>query len=328
MMDATERELVRESIRHLLTSTPPSRMATELLDSGWAELLPDDAADAVDVLATEQGRAVVAGPAVDLSMQHALGLVPNSTIGVVLPPMRAGCTLSATRHGATRLGEGFVVDGLIVGGFERASWLVATDTGVILVPSDALEFASRAPADTTLGLHAVTSSVATDGVATASSDAWISALAMGRRALSAELVGLAEQMLGDTIAYVIARQQFGRPIGAFQTVKHRLADVRVAISAARAGLNTAWEDSTALSAMAAKALAGRAVHLASTHCHQVHGGIAFTVEHGFHRFIRRAQVLTSLLGTPDDLVNQIGRRLIDNGVVPRTPQLTASKGSQ
>jgi alkylation response protein AidB-like acyl-CoA dehydrogenase len=128
-------------------------------------------------------------------------------------------------------------------------------------------------------------------------------------------------MLGDTIAYVMQREQFGRAIGSFQTVKHRLADVHIALCAARAGVIAAWEDGTSVSAAAAKCLAARAHRLASTHCHQVHGGIAFTVEHGFHRFIQRGHLLDGLLGTADDLVRQIGQHIVEANLVPRTPGL-------
>ena len=147
------------------------------------------------------------------------------------------------------------------------------------------------------------------------------AVAIGRRALAAELVGLSERMLDDTVGYVVERHQFGRPIATFQTVKHRLADVKVATSAARAALRTAWIDDSPTSAVAAKCLAGRAQRVAAANCHQVHGGIAFTVEHGFHRFIRRGQLLDSLLGRADDLVRELGADLLERGRVPRTPPL-------
>jgi alkylation response protein AidB-like acyl-CoA dehydrogenase len=176
--------------------------------------------------------------------------------------------------------------------------------------------------DPALGLHRATAdSVAVEGGAVADAGAWTAALAAGRRGLSAELLGLVDRMLEETVSYVMSRHQFGRPIASFQTVRHRLADVRVALSAGRAALATAWDDLDPVSAMAAKCLAGRAHRVASTNCHQVHGGIAFTVEHGFYRWIRRGQMLDALLGCADDLVNELGRHLIDTGRVPRTPSL-------
>jgi alkylation response protein AidB-like acyl-CoA dehydrogenase len=135
------------------------------------------------------------------------------------------------------------------------------------------------------------------------------------------LVGGAGQMLANTVEYVMQRHQYGRAIGSFQSVKHRLADVHVAITAARSGVAASWQHRDPLTAMAAKCLAGRAHQLASTHCHQVHGGIAFTTEHGFHRWIRRGQLLDSLLGTSAHLTDEIGRHLISSAAVPRVPAL-------
>jgi alkylation response protein AidB-like acyl-CoA dehydrogenase len=128
-------------------------------------------------------------------------------------------------------------------------------------------------------------------------------------------------MLDQSVAYVSARHQFGRPIASFQTVKHRLAEVHVAVTAARAGVATAWADGTRLSAMAAKCLGARAHDLASAHGHQVHGGLAFTVEYGFQRWIERGHLLDALLGTRRQLTATLGRACIEAGVFPRTPDL-------
>jgi hypothetical protein len=219
-------------------------------------------------------------------------------------------------------GANVVVDGLVQAGHGRATrLLVATPEGVVEVGPSALTVAPVAPADPGLQLFSVAGG-APVGRVVAPAAAWTGALASGHRAIAAELAGLAAQMLSDTTTYVLQRQQFGRQIGSFQTVKHRLADVHVALVAARAAMTTAWEDRSDVSSMAAHVLAARAHALASTHCHQVHGGIAFTTEHGFHRFIRRGHIVCGLLGHPDDLVHEIGRRLIAQGRVPRTPQLT------
>ena len=65
----------------------------------------------------------------------------------------------------------------------------------------------------------------------------------------------------------------------------------------------------------------RAQHVASTHCFQVHGGIAFTVEHGFFQWVRRGLLLDQLLGGHERLTAELGRRLIERSGVPRVPQL-------
>lgn len=251
-------------------------------------------------------------------MLHGAGLPIDTTTSVVLAPLRR-----LAERGATGTASVLVVDGLVLGGHERAErFLVACDDGVVVLDPPTIELTPIVGGDATLALSRAAGSLDAGPAATiAPASAWVGALAAGRRFLAGELIGVSEAMLAITVEYVLARHQFGRPIGAFQAVKHRLADVRVAISAAQSALETAWTDADPLTAMAAKCLAGRAHRLAATHCHQVHGGIAFTVDHGFHRFIRRGQMLDALLGSADHLTREIGQQLIDARRVPRTPEL-------
>jgi hypothetical protein len=319
-MDQSERELVRASMRHLLERHSAPDIAAQLLQGGWAELLDEDAPTAVSVLAEEQGRSLTASPALDLVLLHGAGLALDAGTAFVLPAIgRRPRPPGLVENGRTR------IDGLVLAGHQRAdTYLVSTGEAILAVPKGALALEPVLGADPELGLHRAGGEVeASGGRTVAGADAWISAMAAGRRSLAAELLGLVERMLEDTLGYVLARHQFGRPIAAFQTVKHRLADVRVAASAARSGLGAAWNDGDPVSALAAKCLAGRAHRVAAANCHQVHGGIAFTVEHGFHRLIRRGQVLDGLLGSADDLVSELGRHLLDTRRVPRTPRLGA-----
>ena len=316
-MESAEVELVSSSMRHLLENCSPADLPSQLIENGWDELLASDPAVAVGSLADAMGRRVRAAPLIDLVLQYGCGLGVDPTTAVVLPSMRTGTTMTS----ATVDGHEIVINGLLLAGHERAHrMLVVADNGVMVAKASSVRTAPLAPQDASMQLHSVVGRVpASDLVATR--EDWKSGTALGRRALAAELIGNASQMLEDTLAYITQRQQYGRSIGSFQSVKHRMADVHVATSAARAGLATAWSDGTAVSSMAAICLAARAQHLAATHCQQVHGGIAFTVEHGFHRFIRRGQLLAGLLGHPDDLVEAIGRQLVTDRQVPRTPQL-------
>ncbi len=116
---------------------------------------------------------------------------------------------------------------------------------------------------------------------------------------AAELCGLAEGMLEMTAAYTLDRQQFGKPIGSFQSIKHLLADVRIALEFARpCVLRAAWaidaDDSLqAHDAAVAKALASDVAVLAAATCLQVHGGIGYTWEHDLHLFGSRARALAA-----------------------------------
>ncbi|MDO8389146.1 MAG: acyl-CoA dehydrogenase family protein [Actinomycetota bacterium] len=314
-LDANELELIRTSVRHLLEGGP-NGFSVGLAELGWADLYAADPSAAVGVLAEEVGRAAAAVPLLSTVLAQALG---HPGAAIVLPPLARG---DGSGVPGVRAGDDVAISGLVELGLgQPATYLVATDGGVVAVDAAGLLTHPSASGDPTLGLTAV-SGLLPHGPVVADATQWATAVTVGRRALAAALTGLAERMLHDATEYVLVRQQFGRPIGSFQTVKHRLADVHVAITAARAGTTTAWADGTELSAMAALCLAAKALRVASTHCHQVHGGIAFTTEHGFHTLIRRGQSWLGLLGHPDDLTRVIGERLVASRWVPRTPQLT------
>ena len=76
-----------------------------------------------------------------------------------------------------------------------------------------------------------------------------------------------------------------------------------------------------LAGMLAKSLAGRAARLAATHCQQVLGGIGFTAEHPFHRYLARALTLDSVLGSTSELRRAIGQQLVSAGTIPRLVEL-------
>jgi alkylation response protein AidB-like acyl-CoA dehydrogenase len=137
------------------------------------------------------------------------------------------------------------------------------------------------------------------------------------RALAHELCGLAQQMLDTAARHVTDRHQFGKPIAAFQTVRHRLTEVHVAIAAARPVLDAAWTTGDPLAADAGKALAGRAGQLAGRHCLQVTGAIGFTWEYELHHQIRRAHLLDGLYGSARAVQAAIGADLLARGGVPR-----------
>ena len=151
----------------------------------------------------------------------------------------------------------------------------------------------------------------------------------GLVALGAEQVGGVDHILGATVEYVSQRRQFGRPIGSFQAVKHRLADLLVDLEAARsaaayatacavgasaaplaaavippsedANLSPAASgDASAdlpLAASVAATVCSGAYHRATAEYVQLHGGIGFTWEHPAHLYLRRARADEVLLGT-------------------------------
>ena len=122
-------------------------------------------------------------------------------------------------------------------------------------------------------------------------------------AISAELVGASQRVMEMAVEYARDRKQFDRPIGAYQAVAHRCADMlRETESARSATLWAAWaaeaEPETLPEASSmAKALASDAGWNVTSSALQVHGGIAFTWEHDLHFFLKRAKVDGSLFGS-------------------------------
>jgi alkylation response protein AidB-like acyl-CoA dehydrogenase len=140
----------------------------------------------------------------------------------------------------------------------------------------------------------------------ASSDTAVrSALTVGAALLASEQLGLAERCLEITVEYLKTRHQFGRPVGSFQGLKHRLADLWVAITQARAvaryaaGCVAAGDPDAAVAVAIAQAHCAPVAVRAAEECVQMHGGIGFTWEHPAHLYLKRAKSASIALGTPD-----------------------------
>ncbi|MFF4258889.1 acyl-CoA dehydrogenase family protein [Streptomyces sp. NPDC001663] len=128
----------------------------------------------------------------------------------------------------------------------------------------------------------------------------------GRVAVAAEHVGGSAHALDAVLDHVSQRTQFGRAIGSFQAVKHRLADLLVEVEGARSASAYASACLAAeapelpLAASAAAVACTGAHRLATTEYVQLHGGIGFTWEHPAHLYLRRARADEALFGTGDD----------------------------
>jgi alkylation response protein AidB-like acyl-CoA dehydrogenase len=133
-----------------------------------------------------------------------------------------------------------------------------------------------------------------------------------------EQVGGAQACLDMARAYAQERYAFGRPIGSFQAIKHKLADVYIAVELARSNaMFGAWALATAapelpLAAAAARVSATDAFHLASKENIQTHGGMGFTWESDCHLYYRRAKLLALMLGSApywkDRLISELEER--------------------
>ncbi len=135
--------------------------------------------------------------------------------------------------------------------------------------------------------------------------AWEHAYLAGAALLASEQLGVAEWCLQTTVEYVKTRHQFGRPVGSFQALKHRLAELWVAVTQSRAVARYAAscladdDPDLPVAASLAQAHCGPVAVRAAEECVQMHGGIAMTWEHPAHLYLKRAKSAAIALGTAD-----------------------------
>ena len=121
----------------------------------------------------------------------------------------------------------------------------------------------------------------------------------GALATAAQLVGAAEALRDAAVDYARQRTQFGRVIGSYQAIKHKLADVHIAIELARPLVYGAALSLDPRDVSAAKAAGSDAALLAARSALQTHGAVGFTQEHDLSLLLLRVQALRSAWGTPE-----------------------------
>ncbi len=141
----------------------------------------------------------------------------------------------------------------------------------------------------------------------------------GAALVSGQLLGIAEATLELAVEYAKGREQFGRPIGGFQAIKHMLADMfvrqevaRAAVYAAGASLDDPAVGNVERAVSSAKITAGEAALRNSRACIQVHGGMGFTWEVPAHYYLKRTWVLESVFGTSDEHMEHVAE-LVETG---------------
>jgi alkylation response protein AidB-like acyl-CoA dehydrogenase len=151
------------------------------------------------------------------------------------------------------------------------------------------------------------------------------ALVVGSVLLAVEQVGAAQHLLDLTVEYAKGRLQFGRPIGSFQAVKHRLADMLVDIEHARsAAYHAVWalgdgSDDPVLVASIAQATCSEAFARIAADTIQLHGGIGFTWEYQAQLYYKRAITDAALLGSAEQHRARIARLVLDTASADNAP---------
>ncbi|MGE2732008.1 acyl-CoA dehydrogenase family protein [Mycolicibacterium vaccae] len=159
------------------------------------------------------------------------------------------------------------------------------------------------------------------------------ALHVGAALLAVEQVGAAQHLLDLSAEYARTRLQFGRPIGSFQAVKHRLADDLVAVEHARsAAYHAVWalthgSDDAALAVSIAQATCSSALVQVAGDTIQVHGGIGFTWEHQAHLYYKRAYTDAALLGSAEQHRARIAEFVLDVAPEKDAPRVATGMSS-
>jgi hypothetical protein len=325
-IDASERALMAATLRGLAEELDGTELNQALDAFGFADLLAEAPRDAVSSLFTALG---CAG-----SMSTSLQDVLLQPLAEFLPVAPVECNVVLPGVGATYVGsadgELLAVRGLVIGARSAPTYLAPVAirgslAWIALQESSGISTRQVSGLDPDLALIEVTGVDVTAEVVVAGERAvaaWDAVATAGRLALGYQILGAVGQMIDLAVDHARSRVQFGRPIGSFQAVRNRLADAHVAREGAAAALASAWDtDDAVVAGLLAKSLAGRAARIAATHCQQVLAGIGFTAEHPFHRFLARALVLDSVLGSAAELPTAIGAHLISAGTVPRLVEL-------
>ncbi|HEY6596573.1 MAG TPA: acyl-CoA dehydrogenase family protein [Asanoa sp.] len=273
------------------------------------------------VVAEELGRAVAPVPHLGAAMATAalLAAVDDGAPDGLLAAVAAGDTTAvlvlplatppATPVPATVTAAHGAVTGVVTGVADAlAADLLVVPTVDGLWAVDAAD--ARLVARTTLDLTRRLCDVAFDSAPArplAGTDTvapcWRAALRVGAVLLAAEQVGVAAWCLDATVAHLKVRHQFGRPVGAYQGLKHRLAELWVAITQARAaaryaaGCVTDGDPDAPVAVAVAQAHCSPVAVRAAEECVQMHGGVGFTWEHPAHLYLKRAKSAAIALGT-------------------------------
>jgi alkylation response protein AidB-like acyl-CoA dehydrogenase len=309
-MEATELALFERGIEAAVAGCSGTELDAALHELGWIDALAADPRTAVSTLFTALGAAASTSSALEWAVAAALGL--DGSTGLVLPAL-------GTDHApATSYADHITVHGIGTGKLADAETVVVvTARGgahiAASVPAAALTRRSIRGLDPWLGWVQIDGDIAAlDG----KDVDWPAGVGMARRALAHELIGASRRMLDLAREHALERVQFGQPIARFQAIRHRLADVLVAIEAAEAMADAAWIDGSTTTAAMAKAVAGRSARTAARHCQQVLAGIGFTTEHPLHRAVRRALVLDQFFGASRLLTRALGDELLATRQLP------------
>jgi len=243
-------------------------------------------ADAAAVL-EELGRGLVPTPLFATTLAEAGLLAADAPDADTLEQLAAGAQI-----GTVVFDRNFVVNG------DVADVVLAVDDGRVIRWTD-VAVDALTPLDPTRRLARLTPG----GTSDIGPDPGLADIAAVL--LAAEQIGAASRCLELTVDYTKQRVQFGRPIGSFQALKHRMADLYVAVQSAKAVVGEAVSALTPVSAARARLAASEAFCTVAGEAIQLHGGIAITWEHDIQLYFKRAHSSAQLLGPPREQLRRL-----------------------
>lgn len=282
-----------------------SAVGPALADLGWSDIEAEYPIEACELLFRAQGRSLAHTDCLSTLMLAELSpLLDGAVDGIVLPTDGYAPGSDAQR-----------VAGLVLGPLPSSGRLAVPVLGPMatvsigVVDTDRLSGERLDTFDPTVFWTRVSGPLSGD--LTDASTEFGRAIAAAQRALATELVALADEALRIAVEHVGVRIQFGSPIGSFQSPRHLLADASANLEGARALLGETWRYGGSLSAMTAKAAAGRAHRAVSDAALQVCGAIGLTAEHDLHRYVTRGFQIDSLCGSHHQLEGLLAERLFE-----------------
>ncbi len=296
------------------------------------------------VVFEEMGAALLCAPyfsTVALAANAVMFVGTDADKAAYLPAMASGATIATvaltddagqwnltnTSTGASASGEGFVLNGVrsyVTDGNVASLILVPAMTpkglSLFAVAGDAegvtrvaLPTMDQTRKQSRIEFHNVPATLV--GVEGAALEGLQTMLHVAATALAAEQVGGAQRVLNNSVEYAKNRVQFGRPIGSFQAIKHKCADMLLDVESAKsAAYYAAWaaqelNDELPIAASLAKSFCSEAYFHCAAENIQIHGGIGFTWEHHAHLYFKRAKSSELFLGDPSYHRELLAQRL-------------------
>ncbi len=307
-MDQDERDLAAMCRSVLAAELEPDAQWKALADAGVLGLPTDGRLTDVGIFCVEAGRALC--PRVVQSTMYAALAVDRLGVGSDwLPRLTSGEARGTIALFDPRdASSGHRVDGVaeFVGDADVADVIVVTtDAGVVAVDTTTPGLAIE-PVPMMGGFSASTVRFADAAIGepVPVSEEQLRRIANAVVALDClDLVGVAAAVIDRTVAYTKMREQFGRPIASFQAAQHLVADMHIALAAARLAAQSAvfWigQGRTATRETAIARMRAAEVKKITLDAHQLHGGMGYVVDTGLHRFSERARILSTLGGGAD-----------------------------